>query len=224
MTSVVRQRWRRARDVVASVTLLSAVGCFRGRLPPLELYRLSVPDSSLLETPLALRRGSIYTGSIAIAPYQAPGIYGDRGLVYRVGDTQYGVYPSREWALPVPAMLGMITEEVLRRDPLSTGGALYDPPSYRAHDIVWKGVVRELEEVDRGQSVFASVRLDVRLVRAIDDSLLWSGSARLERPVGHPTMEAIVSTLSALATEAITSIAEQAHAALTRSAASAGPP
>jgi len=224
VTSVVRHRWRRARYVLASAGLVSGVGCFGGRLPPLELYRLSVPDSSLLQTPVGLRRGSLYVGTIAIAPYQAPGIYGDRGVVYRVGETQYGVYPAREWALPVPAMLGMITEEVLRRDPLSTTGALYDPPSYHAHDIVWKGVVRELEEVDRGRNVFAAVRLDVRLVRATDDSLLWTGSARLERPVAHPTMEAIVSTLSVLATEAITSIAEQAHAALTRSAASAGPP
>jgi hypothetical protein len=210
--------------VAVGAALLISVACFGGKLPPLELYRLAIPDSSLMQTRLDYPRIALYPGSIAIAPYQAPGVYGDRNVVYRIGETQYGTYPSREWALPVPAMLGMITEEVLRRDPLSSNGAIYDPPSYRAYDVVWKGVVRELEEVDRGKNVFAAVRLDVRLVRASDDSLLWTGTARLERGVPQPTMEAIVSTLSSLASEAVESLAAQAHAALTRSAASAGRP
>ena len=201
------------------VALVSA--CFRGTLPPIELYRLAATDTSALETPVAMTRGPLFVGSLAIAPYQTPGIYGERNVVYRIGDTQYGKYPSREWALPVAAMLGMITEEVLRHTPVSSGGALYDPPSYRSHDLVWRGLVRELEEVDRGKEVYAAVRLEVRVVRAVDDSLLWTGSARLERSVPHPTMNAIVSTLSSLSTEVVQSLAEQAHAALTRSAASA---
>ena len=196
-------------------------GCFRGSLPPLELYRLALPDTSVLQTPVSMRGSPLFAGSIAIAPYEAPGVYGNRNVVYRIGDTQYGTYPSREWALPVPAMLGMLTEEVLRRTPLSTGTALYDPPSYRTQDLVWRGVVRELEEVDRERQVYAAVRLEVRLVRAIDDSLLWTGTARRERSVPHPTMPEIVKTLSSLATETIQSLADEAHAALTRSAASA---
>ena len=212
---------RAARIASKSIALVMAAGCFNGRLPPRELYRLTLPDTSLRETLVSERRGTLFPGSFAIAPYQAPGVYGDRNLVYRVGDTEYGVYPSREWALPVSAMLGMITEDVLRRSPVSSGGALYDPPSYRTQDFVWKGVVRELEEVDRGRAVFAAVRLEVRLVRASDDSLMWTGTARLERGVTNPTMPRIVAALSSLAAEAIESLADQAHAALTRSAASA---
>jgi ABC-type uncharacterized transport system auxiliary subunit len=200
---------------------MAASDCFRGKLPPLELYRLAIPDTSLLQTQVEMPSAPRFEGSIAIAPYEAPGVYGNRNLVFRIGDTQYGTYPSREWALPVPVMLGMLSEEILHRTPLSTGGAIYAPPSYRSHDLVWRGVVRELEEVDRGRQVFASVRLEVRLVRATDDSLLWTGSARRERSVPHPTMNEIVSTLSSLSAEVIQSLADQAHAALTRSAASA---
>jgi len=218
--SRVPRSWPERIACVAAFAI-AASSCFRGNLPPLELYRLSLPDTSLLQTPVAMPGAPLFAGSIAIAPYEAPGVYGNRNVVYRIGDTQYGTYPSREWALPVSNMLGMITEGVLRRAPLSTGEALYDPPSYHSHELVWRGVVRELEEVDRGRNVFASVRLEVRLVRAIDDSLLWTGIARRERSVPHPTMPEIVSTLSSLAAEAVQSLADQAHAALTRSAASA---
>ena len=219
MSRISRSRPQCIAWVVAFAIAVSS--CFRGNLPPLELYRLSLPDTSLLQTPVAMPGAPPFAGSIAIAPYEAPGVYGNRNVVYRIGDAQYGTYPSREWALPVSAMLGMITEGVLRLAPLSTGEALYDPPSYRSHELVWRGVVRELEEVDRGRNVFAAVRLEVRLVRAIDDSLLWTGTARRERSVPHPTMPEIVSTLSSLAAEAVQSLADQAHAALTRSAASA---
>lgn len=194
----------------------------RGRLPPRELYRLTLADSVRVETPLGSSGLMPASGTIAIAPYQTAGIYGERGIVYRVGESEYGVYPSREWALPVSTMLGLVTEEVLRRHPVTRSAAIYDPPSYRTHDYVWRGVVRELEEVNRGKRVFASVRLDVRLVRASDDSVVWSGTARAERPVPEGTMPAIVHALSELSGQVVARLAEEARAALVRSAASAG--
>lgn len=207
--------------VAASAALLA--GCFaRGRLPPRELYRLWLPDSARMTTNLASTGLAAASGTIAIAPYTAAGVYGESGIVYRIDDTQYGVYPSREWALPVASMLGMITEEALRRTPVTTGRVLFDPPSYRTYDYVWQGVVRELEEVDRGRNVYAAVRFDARLVRASDDSLIWSGTARAERAVPQGTMPAIVAALSELSADVITQLAEEARAALARSAASAG--
>ena len=193
----------------------------RGKLPPLELYRLGHPDRERPETPLATQRMALAPGTIAIAPYQTPGIYGGRGIVFRIGDAEYGVYPSREWALPVGTMLGLITEDVMKAAPLVRDGAIFDPPAYREQRFVWRGIVRELEEVDRGHNVSVAVRLDVRLVRATDDSVLWMSSARLERPVATPTMTNIVNTLSGASVEVITRLADEARAALAREAASA---
>jgi len=160
-------------------------------------------------------------GGIAIVPYIAPGIYGDGNVVYRIDDSEYGSYPNREWAVPVPTMLGMLTEDIFRSRPLSRDPAVFDPPSPHAYAYVWRGLVRELEEVDRGQQVFAVVRLDARVVRARDDSVLWSGSARLERPVPEGTMPAIVDALSQLSAEAILQLQDSARASLAGPAASA---
>ena len=71
--------------------------------------------------------------------------------------------------------------------------------------------MREFEEVDRGSEVRAAVRIDLRIVRAEDDSILWSGSSRIERAAQSPNMSGIVQTLSALADEVVTDLATRAR-------------
>lgn len=218
---IILPRAFKALTAALPFVVASLLGCYRGKLPPLELYRLGMTNRSQLETPVSTPRLILAPGSVAIAPYQAPGVYGGRGIVFRIGDAQYGVYPTREWAVPVATMLGLVTEDVLRGAPLTRDGSIYDPPAYRENRYIWRGIVRELEEVDRGRSVFVSVRFDVRLVRALDDSVLWSGSARLERPVPKPTMTNIVDALSLASADVIAQLADQARAMLAREAASA---
>ena len=215
-----RQLFRRA----ALALLLLSTSCFRGRLPARELYRLRFPgvaDSVSVIRDGDGTAGRLAPGSVAIAPYVAPGLYGDRAVVFRVGDGEYGAYPNREWVMPLPTMLGLLTEDVLSVRPITVERAIYDPPSLHRQTYIWRGMIRELEEVDRGRDVFAAVRLEARLVRTSDDSVLWSGSARLERPVPAGTMPAIVATLSQLAAEAIAQLADEARIALARPAASA---
>ena len=201
----------------------SLSGCLGGRLPPLEYYRVATADSARLATPLS---GSplqltLAPGAVAIAPYQTPGIYADRGIVYRIGDTQYGSYPSREWALPLSTMLALLTQDVLAARPLTAQPAVFSPSTYAGETYVWRGFVRQFEEVDRGAEVHAAVALDARVVRVSDDSIVWSGSVRFEEPVPQGTMPAVVSTLSRVATEAVGQLADEARASLAR-AASAG--
>jgi ABC-type uncharacterized transport system auxiliary subunit len=199
------------------------MGCIHGKLPPREYYRLRtapLPDSLAA----FYRDGGASTlpvGGVAIVPYVAPGVYGDGNIVYRIDDSEMGSYPNREWAVPVPTMLGMMTEDIFRVRPLTRDPAVFDPPSPHVYAYVWRGLIRELEEVDRGSRVYAVVRLDARIVRATDDSVLWSGSARLERPVPQGTMPAIVDVLSQLATEAILQLQDSARASLAGPAASA---
>lgn len=201
---------------IAAVLAVAATGCIHGKLPALELYRLSVPDTAVLSTSVSSpgTAAASIPGAVAIAPYEAPGIYGGRQIVYRVGDNAYGTYPAREWAMPVGTMLGLMTQDILRAQPISAESAVFDPASSQSYPYVWRGSVRQLEEVDSESTVHAVVHLDASLVRASDDSVLWVGTARLSRPVANPTMTAIVSTLSGLAAEAIHRLTIEARAAL----------
>jgi ABC-type uncharacterized transport system auxiliary subunit len=201
--------------------------CFHGKLPAIEYYRLRLPSAQDTLTPPMDHDGgvtSLPAGAIAILPYSAPGIYGDGGIVFRVDESAYGAYPNREWAVPVPTMLGMLTQDIFQSHPLTRDPPVFDPPSPHSYAYVWRGLVRELEEVDRGKQVFAAVRLDGRLVRARDDSLLWAGSARLEQPVPEGTMPAIVETLSVLAAKVIIQLQDSARVAISGPAGSAVAP
>jgi ABC-type uncharacterized transport system auxiliary subunit len=200
----------------ALAAALAASACIRGTLPPREYYRLSIPDSASV-TPRDSAAATLRSGTLGIAPYVTPGIYAETGIAYRIGESEYGTYPSREWAIPLSQMLGVLTEGVLRRAPLTATPALFDPPSLRTQTYVWRGTVREFEEVDRGKSVSAVVRIDATLVRTADDSVVWTGSARREGPVPAPTMAAVVRTLSSLATDAVASLVADADGALRRS-------
>lgn len=197
-------------------TSLALAACFGGTVPATELYRLHpVADS------LASRNGAhpLISGTIAIARYSTPGVYGGRGIVYRVEESEYGVYPNREWAIPLGEMLATLTEDVLKGDPLSDGAAVYNPPSRRTFTYLWRGSVTQFEEVVRGKKVSAAVQLEVRLVRIADDSVMWVGERRLERPVPAPSMPAIVETLSTLAGEVVASLVQEARLAAPRIAA-----
>lgn len=217
--------------VVLPLLLASTVGCTAIRnilnpppLPARELYRLNLTDTMSV---IATGSGNAtLRGSIAIAPYEAPGLYGESGIVFRVGSSTYGAYPSREWALPLGEMLGTLTESVFKRAPISTEQAVYDPPSRNSHTFTWRGTVREFEEVNLGTAVSVTVRLDVKIVRSADDSLMWSGSARIERPVPPPTdrMENVVGTLSDAAIEVISKLGQQAAADLKGSPSTAAAP
>jgi ABC-type uncharacterized transport system auxiliary subunit len=203
------------RLFLAALLVIVAAGCpIRiGKLPARELYRISLPDLSDTAATIRGTDGSAapLAGTLGIAQYATPGIYGDPQIVFRINDTEYGSYSSREWAVPLGDQLGVLTERVLAQTPLTAERAVFDPPSRRAQTYIWRGTVREFEEVDRGTEVHAAVRIDLRIVRAEDDSILWSGTSRLERPATGTSMAAIVQTLSALADEVVAELATRAR-------------
>jgi ABC-type uncharacterized transport system auxiliary subunit len=204
--------------MASAALLLAAAACFRGKLPPREFYRLSPPDS--LQT--APRQAvAPLSASIAIKAYATPGIYGSGLIVYRVGDTRYGAYPSREWAIPLGEMLGTLTERVVRESHLTSSRVVFDPPTPRDAEYEWRGTVREFDEVDGPRSVSTSVSLAAQLVRASDDSVMWSGVATMAEPVRESTsMDSVVSALSIAAAKAVARLADDAGATLRRLAAS----
>lgn len=211
-----RATWRSAAAL--AVVGLGA-GCIRGSLPPREYYRLAPADSVSLA-----RRDAVpppLSGAITIAHYDTPGIYGSGGIVYRVGVAQYGTYPSREWAIPLGEMLGALTESVMRARPLTSGQVVFDPGASRGEEYAWRGAVREFDEVDAPGSVSAAVSLAVQLVRLADDSVVWSGSARVVEPVAiSRSMGSVVEALSAAAARVVTRLVDDAATALRGVAAS----
>ena len=198
---------------LSSFFLLSllASGCMRGRVPSVELYRLSATEPLDGAGTPPLRRP--LSGGLAISPYITRGLYADDGIVYTVDEVSYGTYPNREWAIPLGEMLGSLTEAALRIRPLSREQAAFDPGSFRGYAYQWRGSVQEFEEKNRGRTVLAAVSLDAHLVRTRDDSVIWRGTKRIEREVPEGTMPAIVVALSSAANEVIAALIEDARLA-----------
>jgi ABC-type uncharacterized transport system auxiliary subunit len=215
----------RARAAFLVLALLGPLACIRGTIPARELYRIATAPEDSATRPAPAIDAPPMPGSLGIAPYVTAGIYSEPSIAYRIGDAEYGTYPNREWALPLSQMLGVLTEEIVRRHPLTTEAAIYSPPSLRSQTYLWRGRVRRFEEVDRGKVVSAAVWVDAAILRTSDDSVLWSGSARRERVVSGKTMADVVTTLSVLATEAVEELVTDAvRSVQRRSAASAGGP
>lgn len=203
---------------LAALALLAPLSCIRGTIPARELYRIAAsPGDSA--GPAATDGAPALAGSLGIAPYITAGIYAEPSIAYRIGDAEYGTYPSREWALPLSQMLGVLTEEMIRRHPLTAEDAIFSPPSLRSQTYLWRGRVRRFEEVDRGKVVSAAVWVDAAILRTSDDSVVWSGSAQRERVVQGNTMPDVVRMLSTLATEAVDELVADAGRTLQRRSA-----
>ena len=210
------------RLLALTFILLSAAGCggiikdiFTGILPPprppLESYRLHIPVPA---PPSGATPRALLPGRLAIAPYITRGVYASRGIAFRIDDVRLDAYSNREWAIPLRDMLGEATETILEGNPLTSTRATFDPRSPLSFDYQWRGTVLEFEEVNRDQRVLAAVHLEADLVRTANDSVIWSGSERLERAVPEPTdsMPRVVETLSALTVEVLGRLIERAHA------------
>jgi uncharacterized lipoprotein YmbA len=206
---------RAARLLTAAAAL---AGCFGRALPAPEFYRLRPP------APAAASRGAAAAAPavpLTVEPYATPGVYAGPAIVYRVGDTQYGTYPGREWAVPLGTMLAALTAESLRQGAPAGGAHVRDADRAGVgRGLVWRGTVREFEEVDRGRGrgdaqVSAAVRLDAQLVRASDDSVVWRGEAQAQRTVvPAESMTAVVDSLAAAAGEAVAALVRDAAPAM----------
>lgn len=199
--------------------LVVALGCFRSRpVPSIEMYRL-LPTLAETAAVSVIPVDDLPDGTVAVLRYVTPGLYGQRGIVYRVGETGYATYPSREWATPLGEMLGRRTSDLLQEKPLVRGGALFDPPSRRALTYVWHGTVREFEEIDRGKDVFVAVSLEASLIRVENDSIVWSGGTRVERSVPDGTMDGIITQLSAATDEVVFALLDSARMSIRQKSA-----
>ncbi len=220
---MMRRTVGRRLTILVGVAAVAAACVRMGTLPPIEYYSLAIERGT--DDGVAPIGDPVLRGTLAIEPVDAPGIYGDGGIVFRLGDTQLHAYPSRQWAMPLGDMLGQATESVLASDHLTAERPLFDPPRRESYTYIWRSRVREFEEVNRGTQVLAAVGLEAMLLASATDSVIWTGSARLERGVAEPTMPAIVRMLSDLTVEVVGRLADSARVALrVPTAAMARPP
>ena len=207
------------------VAAVLALGCLRSRpVPPIEMYRLLPPAGEAGGGGAGAQSPALPDGSVAVARYVTPGVYGQRGIVYRVGESGYAAYPSREWAIPLGEMLGRRTADLLQERPLVRGDAMFEPRTRRSFTYSWRGTVREFEEIDRGNDVFVAVHLEASLIRIEDDSIVWSGGARAERAVPAGTMDAIVTALSAATDEVMLALLDSAQVSIRQKSANGSEP
>ena len=78
------------RLCVLLATMLAMSGCLGGRLPAREMYRLRLPSESGSAIPAGGPAASPLDGSLAITPYETPGLYDEHGIVFRIGENEYG--------------------------------------------------------------------------------------------------------------------------------------
>jgi ABC-type uncharacterized transport system auxiliary subunit len=200
------------------------LGCLRTRaVAPIEMYRLlpTAAETSTVATRPAAE--DLPEGSLAVSRFVTPGLYGQRGIVYRLGESGYATYPSREWAMPLGEMLGRRTADLMQEKPLVQGDALFDPPTRRTFAYIWRGTVREFEEIDRGNDVFVAVNLEASLIRVESDSIVWSGGARVERPVPGGTMDGIIEQLSAATDAVLFALLDSARVSIRQKSANGSP-
>src|SRR5919202_623834 len=136
------------RTVVGALLAAVLVACVHGTLPPRELYRLLPLDSAAVMHARAVGPASgapVLDGALHVEPYQTPGLYGDPAIVYRVGETQYGTYSSREWAIPLSNMLATLTADVLRATSFAAGPVVSEAAADNGTRYKWRGPVHEFE-------------------------------------------------------------------------------
>ncbi|MGQ0715155.1 MAG: ABC-type transport auxiliary lipoprotein family protein [Gemmatimonadaceae bacterium] len=210
---------------VVLVLAVVALACFRARnVPPVEMYRLLPTAAETASVAMPPPPADFPDGSVAVSRFVTPGLYGQRGIVYRIGESGYATYGFREWAIPLGEMLGRRTADLMQERPLVREGALFDPPSRRNFAYSWRGTVREFEEINRGNEVFVAVSLEANLVRIDDDSIVWSGSGRSERPVPDGTIEGIIAGLSAATDEVLLGLIDAARVSIRQRSANGSTP
>jgi uncharacterized lipoprotein YmbA len=222
------------RTLTSLAAVAASAACVSGKVAPRELWRLDPPAVESGDGGVTQASGTapLAGAPLEIALYETPGLYGDHAIAYRVDESRYGTYRTRDWAMPLGQMLSARTAALLRHQQVAPIVLESDAPSPTRTGWRWEGTVREFEEVDRKSGVSVAVALDVVLRRAENDSVVWRGARKLERPVESPSMTNVVAALSATSDSVITALARDAApmlhtdgvAALSRTPAPTGAP
>jgi len=172
--------------VLATLVLLgSACG---GKATPVRYYVL-VPDS--LPRSRRLPRLPL---TLAVGRFRAAGLARLDGMVWRKSPYEVNFYNYHRWAKPIDDMVTAYFREAIETLGLfDQVVALEDGDSF---DLLLKGEIIELAELDRGRNWFARVAINVRLVDPETREILYRRRLEGESPVPRRQVLSLVQGLN----------------------------
>ncbi|MCA9540129.1 MAG: membrane integrity-associated transporter subunit PqiC, partial [Myxococcales bacterium] len=175
----------------ALLTALFAVGC--GRPPARSYYTLTYPAE----------RGDFATPhdvTIRVREVDLRESYRRTELVFRPDVHEIRYDRRQRWSERPQKMITSLVTDHLRASGLVS--RVTDAVGQIAPDYTLAGEVEAIEQVVAGDTAYARLAMNWRLLRAKDDAVVWTWRFDRREPVGKPdqpgTVRATVRTLSAL--------------------------
>ena len=178
---------RGLRNVAAcalrACVLSGLVGC-GGPAPVVRYYVLAPQVAPQVEAaPLTL----------GVEYLSADSAYEDARMVYRESRYRLDYYHYHRWTAP-PALM---VSDVLRRSLQKAGAFARVEAGYTSRaDVLLRGRLVALEEVDGEGRWAARIVLDMHAVNVATNATIWSGVIEREREMGSRTGEALAEALS----------------------------
>ena len=169
-----------------AMLLAGVVAC--GAARPSKFYELNIPETSANAAASPRFQTDLLVGRI-----QAPQLFRDDRIVYRMGGTQLGSYEYHRWAEPPANSIENLLVRVLR-----ASGNYRSVQSLRSNargDYILRGNLHELDEVT-GSSVAARLDFEVELFHQKSGTVVWSHHYNQDDPVNGKQVPAVVEALN----------------------------
>lgn len=173
---------------VAAALLGAAASC--GSIPKTHYYTLEIPPPPSVVNPHPRS-----TQVLGIERFRAPEVLRDDRIVYYESLTQMNFYEYHRWAAEPADLVAEAVARRLRRAELFAD--VRKLPARVPVDYILRGHVLNFEEVDEPEAVKGRVALELSLVRASDQSVLWAGTRLAEHPATRKGVPGVVEALNA---------------------------
>ena len=163
--------------------LYAAAGC-SGPAAMVRYYQLA---------PQVEASGEAAPWTLGVEYLSADSAYEDARMVYRESRYRLDYYHYHRWTAP-PALM---VSDVLRRSLQKAGAFARVEAGYTSRaDVLLRGRLVALEEVDGSGRPTARLVLDMHAVNVATNATIWSGVIEREREMGSRTGEALAEALS----------------------------
>jgi cholesterol transport system auxiliary component len=209
----------------AALAVSGCTGLFRSTAPPEQTYLLRAPAPPAAAAPAAPPGAALASPaalpSIRVSqPGADPGLDSPRIILVQA-DHRLNFYSGSRWAGPVPDLIEALTVETLR----ASGGwqSVLDADSPFPSDYLLRIRVRRFEAdyTGGGPAPEVHVVLDCIVGRREGREVLASFIAQGTATAAADRMSAVVAAFEQATDEALSSLAQQSHTAVTAAAASA---
>jgi cholesterol transport system auxiliary component len=173
--------------LLAAVILAAGAGSGCSSPRPPKYYELSPP------APVSAASSNSYPISLLVGHLEAPVILRDDRLVYRTGPVEMGTYDDQRWSEPPTDMVEAMLVRTLR-----DSGRFRSVDYARSHaraQFILRGRLAHLEEVDEGDSIKATVEIDLELFDMSAGDTVWFKTYAHDESVATKTVPAVVEAL-----------------------------